>query len=91
LGLLDDDRAPLQHASGEFFDRSLRPVVGQGLDEGEAARPAALAVERQAHAAKLDTLSTKRLPKLLLGDVIRKISDKKPSTHPSLFVAVLRG
>src|SRR5262249_46738991 len=74
------------------LDGRLGAIVGHGLDEREAAGAAGVAVERDAHAAHLDPLPGERFAELLLVDVVRKISDKKASTHrSSLHPCVLPG
>jgi hypothetical protein len=81
LCLFHDDRAPLQDASRKLLDRSLGPVVGGGLHEGEPPWTARFAIERDADASQLDLLAGERLPQLLLGDVVRKITNEKSGTH----------
>jgi len=81
LRLLDDDRTPLQDAPGELLDRSFGAVVGGGLHEGEPAWTAGFAIERNTDTPQLDLLAGERLPQLLLGDVVRKITNEKSGTH----------
>jgi hypothetical protein len=81
LRLLDDDRTPLQDAPGELLDRSLGTVVGGGLHEGEPPWTTCFAIERDANAPQLDLFPGERLPQLLLGDVVRKITNEKSGTH----------
>jgi hypothetical protein len=86
LRLLDDDGATLHQAARELFDRRLGTVVGRGLDEREATRPTRVSVQRDPNAAYFYPFTGEGLTQLLLVDVVRKIPDKKTSTHTSLFL-----
>ena len=79
----------LEHAAGQLLDGSLGAVVGHGLDEGEAARAAGFAVERNPDAAQLYAVARESLAQFLLGHGVREVADEKSSTHPSFWLAWL--
>jgi hypothetical protein len=76
----------LHQPSRQLLDRRLCAFVGHGLDEGESARTARVPIQGNAHAAHLDAFAGEGLAELLLVYVVRKIADKKTSTHPGLFL-----
>jgi hypothetical protein len=74
----------LKQPTGELLDRCLGSVIGRGFDEGEATRPAGVAIEGHPHAADLDPFAGEGFAELLLVYVVRKIPNEKTSTHRAI-------
>jgi hypothetical protein len=81
LGFLDNQRAALNQATAELFDRLLGTVVGCRFNKSETARAAGFALAGHADTADLNTLAGEGLLQLQLGDVVGEVAYEKARSH----------
>src|SRR6185295_3193281 len=80
-GLADVDGTALDLAAAQLLGGGAGLGVAAHLDEGEAARPARVAIENDLHLHDVPAPLGKDLSQFLFSDVVGQISDVEPRSH----------
>src|SRR5256885_6112659 len=87
--LVDDESATAEVLSVQLFDGGLRLLLRLDVDEGEAARLSRVLVGDDLDGNHLPIRALEHLADLLLGGVVRQVSDVQPSRHDHLLSRLL--